>query len=103
MGKYNAKKTVLDGITFASRKEGKRYQELRLLERAGEIQDLRLQVPYELIPKQKGERACTYYADFVYMEDGKQIVEDTKGVKTPLYVVKRKLMLWVHGIKIREI
>ena len=103
MGKYNAKKTVLDGITFASRKEGKRYQELRLLERAGEIAELRLQVPYELIPKQKGERACTYYADFVYMEDGKQIVEDTKGVKTPLYVVKRKLMLWVHGIKIREV
>ncbi len=103
MTKYNAKKTVLDGITFASKKEGKRYQELRLLERAGEIQGLRLQVPYELIPKQKGERACTYYADFVYMEDGKQVVEDTKGVKTPLYVVKRKLMLWVHGIRIREV
>ena len=104
MGKYNAKKTVLDGITFASKKESKRYQELRLLERAGEIQDLRLQVPYELIPKQKGERACTYYADFVYMEDGKQIVEDVKGYKgNPVWIIKRKLMLFVHGIKIVEV
>ena len=64
---------------------------------------MQLQTPYELIPKQSGERACKYIADFVYIENGKQIVEDTKGVKTPLYVVKRKLMLWVHGIKIREV
>lgn len=103
MTKYNAKKTVLDGITFASRKESKRYQELRLLERAGEIQDLSLQTPYELIPKQSGERACKYIADFVYMENGKQIVEDVKGKRTPVYIIKRKLMLHVHGIKIREV
>ena len=103
MTKYNAKKTVLDGITFASRKEGKRYQELRLLERAGEIQGLQLQTPYVLIPKQNGERACKYIADFVYMEDGKQVVEDVKGKLTPVYIIKRKLMLWVHGIKIREV
>ena len=103
MTKYNAKKTVLDGITFASRKESKRYQELRLLERAGEIQDLKLQTPYELIPKQSGERACKYIADFVYIENGKQIVEDVKGKLTPVYIIKRKLMLWVHGIRIREV
>ena len=70
--------------------------------RAGEIQGLRLQVPYELIPKQKGERA--HYADFVYMENGKQIVEDVKGYKgNPVWIIKRKLMLHVHGIKIREV
>ena len=103
MSKYNAKKTVLDGITFASKKESKRYQELRLLERAGEIQYLELQKVYELIPKQSGERACKYIADFVYMENGKQIVEDVKGKLTPVYIIKRKLMLHVHGIKIREI
>ena len=104
MGRYNAKKTVIDGITFASRKKSKRYQELRLLERAGEIQDLRLQTPYELIPKQNGERACKYIADFVYIENGKQIVEDAKGYKgDPVWIIKRKLMLWVHGIKIREV
>ena len=103
MTKYNAKKTVLDGITFASRKESKRYQELRLLERAGEIQDLQLQTPYELIPKQSGERACKYIADFVYMENGKRIVEDVKGYKgNPVWIIKRKLLLFVHGIKVRE-
>ncbi len=104
MTKYNAKKTVLDGITFASKKEGKRYQELRLLERAGKIQYLELQKAYVLIPKQSGERACKYIADFVYMENGKQIVEDVKGYKgNPVWIIKRKLMLWVHGIKIREV
>lgn len=102
MSKYNAKKTVIDGITFASRKESKRYQELRLLERAGDIQDLRLQVPYELIPKQKGERAVVFIADFCYDENGEQVCEDTKGFRTPVYVIKRKLMLWVHGIKVKE-
>ncbi len=103
MGKYNAKKTDVGGITFDSKKEAKRYEELRLLARAGEIQYLELQKVYELIPKQSGERACKYIADFVYMENGKQIVEDVKGKRTPVYIIKRKLMLWVHGIKIREV
>ena len=103
MSKYNAKKTTVDGITFDSKKESKRYQELRLLERSGQIKDLRWQVPYELIPKQKGERACTYYADFIYTENGEQVVEDSKGVKTKDYIIKRKLMLQVHGIKIKEV
>ena len=103
MNKYNAKKTVVDGIVFASKREAARYQELKLLKRAGKIKDLQLQVPYELIPKQAGERACKYIADFVYMENGKQIVEDVKGYKgNPVWIIKRKLLLFVHGIKVRE-
>lgn len=79
-----------------------------LLERAGAIQHLRRQVKYELIPSQRiagkvVERACSYVADFVYQQDGQTVVEDTKGFKTPEYIIKRKLMLWVHGIRIREI
>lgn len=120
--KYYAKKTMFNGIEFDSRKEARRYQELLLLERAGAIRDLRMQVEFELIPAQyeayerygkKGqeltpgkrliERACTYIADFVYKEDGKTIVEDTKGIKTKDYIIKRKLMLYVHGIKIKEV
>ena len=103
MTKYNAKKTDVGGLTFDSKKEAKRYEELRLLARAGEIQYLELQKVYVLIPKQNGERACKYIADFVYMENGKQVVEDVKGKRTPVYIIKRKLMLHVHGIKIREV
>lgn len=101
--KYNARKTTVDGITFDSKREANRYAELKLLERAGEISDLKLQVPFELIPKQPGERAVKYIADFVYTEDGQTVVEDTKGVKTPVYILKRKLLLWVHGIRIVEV
>lgn len=119
--KYGARKTVIDGITFDSKKEANRYRELILLERAGEICNLRLQVPFELIPAQyrptgqvykKGdkagqpkmkciERAVTYIADFVYVEiekypDGRKvagniIVEDVKGMRTKDYIIKRKL------------
>ena len=123
MTKYHSKKTVVDGITFDSKKEAKRYCELRTLEKAGAIQNLCLQVKYELIPAQyeyierysdkTGKRlkdkkkciesACSYYADFTYIENGELVVEDTKGFRTPDYKIKRKLMLWVHGIKIREI
>jgi hypothetical protein len=103
VSKYHAKKTVDDGIIFQSRKEAKRYQELKLMQRAGLISDLRRQVKYELIPKQQGERAVSYIADFVYTEDGKTVVEDVKGVRTPVYKIKKKLMLWRHGVKIREV
>ena len=76
---------------------------LRILERAGKISNLQRQVKYELIPKQDGERACTYVADFVYIDaNGETVVEDTKGVRTDAYKIKRKLMLWVHQIKIKE-
>ena len=103
MNKYNARKTEYNGMTFDSRKELTRYKELELLERAGEISNLRRQVEFELIPKQPGERKAVYTADFVYTENGKEIVEDVKGMKTRDYIIRRKLMLWRHGIKIREV
>ena len=109
MNKYHAKKTVVDGITFDSKKEANRYCELKLLERCGKISHLKLQEKFVLIPAQRGldgkvvERECSYKADFVYFDDdGKYIVEDTKGKRTPEYIIKRKLMLKVHGIQILE-
>ena len=117
--KYRAKKTVLDGITFDSKKEAERYAELKLLLKSGEISDLRTQVEYELLPNQYGtstitprgktkrgpllERAVKYRADFVYTENGVTVVEDVKGFKTKEYIMKRKMMLFFHGIRIKEI
>lgn len=108
MSKYHSKKITRDGITFDSVKEYKRYQELALLERVGQVSDLQRQVKFELIPSQRingkvAERACTYVADFVYFQDGQKVVEDTKGFKTKDYIIKRKLMLHVHGIRIKEV
>ena len=83
-----------------------------MLEKTGYITKLERQVKFELIPSQKikisgknktVERPVTYIADFVYFEDGKKVVEDTKGLKTREYIIKRKLMLFVHGIKIHEV
>ena len=121
--KYGNRKVTVDGITFDSKKEARRYTELKLLERAGEIHGLELQKVFELIPaqyeavsrddyiKSKGkktkgkciERAVKYKADFYYIENNRQIVEDTKGMKTKDYIIKRKLMLYVYGIRIREV
>lgn len=119
--KYGAKKITQNGITFDSKREAKRYGELLLLERAGAITELQRQVEFVLIPAQrepdtigkrggviKGkviEHKCSYVADFVYhnAEDGKLVVEDTKGFRTKDYVIKRKLLLWVHNIRIKEI
>ena len=107
--KYGNKKTVVDGITFDSKKEATRFAELKLLQRAGEIFDLQRQVPFTLIPKQVRdgktiERPCVYKADFVYKDkDGTEIVEDTKGMKTKEYIIKRKLMLWQFGIVVKEV
>ena len=100
---YNIKTTTSDGITHDSRKEANRWCELKLLERAGKIRLLQRQVKFELIPKQDGEREVTYVADFTYIENDKFVVEDVKGKRTKEYIIKRKLMLWVHGIKIKEI
>ena len=108
MSKYNARKTVVDGITFDSKKEAARYQELRLMVRGGLIHDLEHQVAFTLIPSQQNElgrtieRPVTYVADFVYKEGSRQVVEDCKGVRTPVYVLKRKMMLYFHGIRIKE-
>ena len=118
--KYKSKQITVDGETFDSLKEYERFCELRLLQRAGKITDLQRQVKYVLIPTQrepdtigvrggvkKGkviEQECAYLADFVYVNDkGETIVEDTKGCRTKDYIIKRKLMLYVHGIRIQEI
>ena len=102
--KYGAKKVKApDGQVFDSRREYQRYCVLKMLERAGKISGLCRQVSYELIPKQQGERACNYIADFIYYnEEGKLVVEDCKGFRTDAYKIKKKLMLWVHGIRIYE-
>ena len=103
--KYGAKKvTAPDGQKFDSQKEYQRYCVLKLLQRAGKISDLRRQVKFELIPKQEGESACHYVADFVYKDTatGKVVVEDAKGFKTDVYKIKKKLLLWTHGIQIKE-
>lgn len=101
--KYGAVKTEVDGIVFDSKHEAKRYQELRLLEQAGEITNLRLQVPYILFPKSKHGRALKYIADFTYNDrNGQLIVEDAKGVKTPVYRLKRRMMAEIYNIEIKE-
>ena len=108
--KYGANKTVMYGIEFDSKKEATRYGELLILQKAGQITDLKRQVKYELIPAQYidgkcVERACNYVADFVYYEMPYMnvVVEDTKGFRTPEYIIKRKLMLQKHGLRIKEI
>lgn len=119
ISKYHSKKVEYDGLKFDSKKEAKRYRELMLLERAGKIKDLQMQVKYELIPSQKDmsgrviERAVIYIADFVYTDIStpvhRLIVEDIKGYRNTkggayaLYVIKRKLMLHKYGIKITEV
>jgi hypothetical protein len=123
MTKYHSKKVVVNGETFDSRKEYRRFCELSLLERAGAITNLQRQVEFLLIPAQWEtverysdktgnrlkdgrrcvERECSYIADFVYFKDGQKVVEDTKGVKTKDYIIKRKLMLRIHGVRIQEV
>jgi hypothetical protein len=104
--KYHAKKTVVDGIEFDSAKEAKRYAELSALEEAGKIQHLRLQVPFELVPSFECDgvkyRAMKYVADFVYVRDGKVVVEDCKGFKTQEYKMKKKLMAYINHVNIEE-
>lgn len=109
MNKYRSRKIQKDGLTFDSQKEYRRYNELVLLERAGQIRKLERQVKFELIPSQRingkvVERACHYIADFTYYDsENNYIVEDTKGFRTKDYIIKRKLMLRVFGIYIKEV
>lgn len=95
MSKYRNKKTVVDNIKFDSVLEANRYQELKLLQRAKQISNLRLQVPFLLQEgfKKNGKthRKIEYIADFVYEENGQTIVEDTKGMKTETFKIKQKL------------
>lgn len=117
--KYGSRKVTVDGILFDSKREAHRYLVLKAMEESGEIAGLQLQRKYVLIPAQRGpstftktgkerpgeviEREVAYVADFVYEKGGETIVEDAKGVRTKDYVIKRKLMLWVRGIAIKEI
>ena len=119
--KYGNRKSEVDGQIFDSRKEARRFYELQLLQQAGTIRNLETQKRFQLIPTQREpdtqgprggvkpgkviERAVDYIADFYYIdaETGEEVVEDTKGVRTTEYIIKRKLMLYVHHIKIREI
>lgn len=88
---------------YDSRKEAKRAAELKIMEKAGLISKLQEQVPFVIIPKQQGEREAKYIADFCYFEGDKMVAEDVKGVRTREYILKRKLMMFRHGIQIREI
>ena len=113
MGKYRNKKTEIRGRKFDSRREAARYVELLAMQRAGEIYELDCQSAFELIPAQvacggRKERGVTYIADFSYYRasDGRRVVEDVKSPvtsKLPAYIIKRKLMLRVHGIEVVEI
>nr|UVX49666.1 MAG: protein of unknown function (DUF1064) [Bacteriophage sp.] len=104
--KYHARKTTVDGITFDSRKEADRYLVLKGMEEDGTIEDLRRQVRYELVPAfdvdGRHYRPVYYVADFVYVEDGKEVVEDVKGMITDVYRLKRKLVAYRYGMNIRE-
>lgn len=119
--KYHAKKVSIQGETFDSKREARRFLELQMMEKAGRISGLQRQKKFVLVPAQyepdttgprggriKGkllEREVAYYADFVYWdEEAKEfVIEDTKGVRTPEYIIKRKLMLWLNGYQIREV
>ena len=122
--KYGNTKITVDGIQFDSKREAARYQELKLLERAGVISFLQRQTKFQLIPDQhapsnaiytkgprKGQRKpgklleheCSYIADFCYIRNGETVVEDAKGYRTEVYKIKKKLMLERYGIQIREV
>ena len=120
--KYHNSAVIVDGISFQSRKEARRWCELKIMDRAGMIHGLTRQKKFVLIPAQrepdtvgkrggrkKGkliERECAYYSDFAYYDkDGNEVVEDVKSpaTRTKDYILKRKMMMYVHGIRIREI
>lgn len=104
--KYHAKKTTVDGITFDSRREADRYLVLKRMEEDGVIEALRRQVRYELVPAfdvdGRHYRPVYYVADFVYVEDGKEVVEDVKGMRTDVYRLKSKLFARRYGMTIKE-
>lgn len=112
--KYHNRKVRVDGITFDSVREAHRWCELKLMEQAGVITRLERQCVFELLPTQyyidpvsgktKNERGVKYIADFSYYNEyGQRVVEDTKGMKTKDYVLKRKMLLWFFGIHVVEV
>lgn len=100
MSKYKAVKVEIDGIKFDSKKEGRRYRQLKLLEKAGEISNLSLQPRFDLIVN--GAKCGFYKADFKYTENGKEVIEDVKGMLTPVYRLKKKLVKAIYNIDIFE-
>ena len=105
MNKYHAKKETVDGIRFDSKHEAQRYRELKLMEKAKAIQDLKLQVAFPLIKKSTHGREIKYIADFVYYENGKMVVEDAKSKATAnnkVYALKKRLMAELYDIEIKE-
>lgn len=118
--KYGNNRVFRNGQWFDSEHEADRFFELSMMQRAGLISELQTQVPFELIPTQREpdtvgkrggikqgkciEKSCVYYADFVYKDsNGNTVVEDAKGMKTEAYKIKKKLMLYRHGIRIVEV
>lgn len=99
--KYGAKPTEVDGIRFASKGEARRYQDLCLMQRAGAISRLTLQPRFPLVVE--GVKVGTYVGDFRYEQDGKVVIEDFKGVRTPVYRLKAKLMRALYAIEIHEV
>ncbi len=107
--KYHSRKVTIDGIRFDSQREASRWQQLKLLQKAGRISELERQVKYVLVPSQRDEsgkvieKQLAYVADFRYKQGGRTVVEDSKGYRTAEYRIKRKLMLYIHGIRIQEV
>jgi hypothetical protein len=101
MSKYGAVKTEIDGLVFASKREARRYSELKLAERSGDISNLELQPKFPLIVN--GKKVATYIADFRYTENGNVVVEDVKGVRTAIYRLKKKMVKALYGIEIVEV
>jgi hypothetical protein len=105
--KYNNRRTTIDGITFSSAREAKRYCELKILQRVGKITDLQLQPRFPIVIGD--QKVCTYVGDFSYREQhapdlaGPVVIEDAKGVRTDIYKLKKRLMRAVHGVEIVEV
>ena len=101
MTKYRAIRTEVDGIMFASKKEAFRYKELKFMRDERRISDLILQPKFPI--EVCGKKICKYIADFMYHENGNQIIEDVKGVKTSVYRIKKKLTEAIYNITIQEV
>jgi hypothetical protein len=103
VSKYGNRRTVVDGCAFASKAEARRYQQLKMLERGGAIEALKLQPRFPI--NVCGVKICTYVGDFQYTDrvTGESVVEDVKGALTPVYKIKKLLMRAVHGVEIQEV
>ena len=107
--KYRSRKVTIDGIRFDSQREASRWLQLKLLQQAGRISELERQVKFVLIPSQRDEsgkvieKQVAYIADFVYLKDGKTVVEDSKGYRTEVYRLKKKMMLYFFHVRIQEV